>query len=117
MVSLLLSLVANKRLMMYVGIIVAVCLGLWLVRFDGYRDGVHDTTQKYEERIRQEKDRLEEANRSALAESQRRVNALLTIIQNRNEEINELRTQAEKDPSASDGALSADSVRRINRIR
>lgn len=109
-------LVANRRLLGYLFVITAICGILWFVHDSGYRDGVAATTAQFEKRIAEERKRVEAANAEAVQEAERRQAALLRIIQSRNAVINQLQLEAEKDPSANDGALSDDSVQRINKI-
>jgi hypothetical protein len=113
----MLALLHNPRYVLAgVGLVAVIATGWWL-HHTGYTSGVKETTERYESRIEEERRRLEEANRLALDEAQRRLSLLLEAIRSRNEQIETLQKEAQDDPSANDGALSPDSVRRINRVR
>jgi len=106
------SYVVLRKLMPYIAIVV-VALTIYI---SGYRSGVSNTTAKYETRIMEERARLVEANIESLrlaAETQRELTERLT---ERDAEIQVLHAEAASDPDAQRRAISADSVRRINRI-
>lgn len=105
------SMLVLRKLLPYLAI-VAVAL---VIYYSGYRSGVDNTTTKYETRIVEERARLVEANIEALRLAAETERSLLDRLNERDAEIVVLHREAASDPDAQRRALSADSVRRINR--
>lgn len=108
---------AGRRFLPYIVAIIALMGAYFLIRADAYDDGVKDTTAKYEIAIREERERLIEANKKALEEARAREAELNRLIRERNAKISELSEQAASDPNADRPAVSIDGVFRLNRIR
>lgn len=88
----------------------------YYIRWDAYNDGVDDTTERYEQLIQDERDRLQAANTAALEESRRMIAALQAQLRQRNQTLLELQREAAEDPNADRPAIGLDSVLRLNRI-
>lgn len=110
-------LLANVRLLGYLFVISALLGSGWFLHHSGYNKGVSVTTLQYETKIEAERNRISIANKAALKQAEQRQAILLNSLRSREDEIEKLRQEAEADPSANDGALSVDSVRRINQIK
>lgn len=95
----------------------ALILGMgWWIFHSGYSKGVDDTVQKYEVKIQVERERQRSANRDALVKAQEGEANLRRLLSERNATIKILTEEADKDPNASRPAVSANSVRRIDRV-
>lgn len=113
----MLAWVVLRRVLPYIiGIIVILGVGYWIHQ-SGYRSGVDVTTRMYEQKIQEERERLLAANNAAQEEARKRLASLQQSLSERNDTIRLLMQEAYSDPAAGNSAFSADSVRRINRIR
>lgn len=109
--------VVFKRFLPYIlGIILILGMGWW-IHTSGYRSGVDDTTEAYEQRIEEERERLLIANQEAQEAARKKLVELQKLLSERNEVIKNLMREAFNDPNAGNVAIGADSVRRIDRIR
>jgi len=109
--------VVIARVLTY-GLIILFIVGVYFyIRWDAYNDGVEDTTLKYQVIIQVERDRISEANQSALDASNSRIVELQRLLRNINEELSEIQREAEQDPNAARPSLGIGSVQRLNRLR
>ena len=109
--------VVVARILPYVlGMLLLVAAYLY-IRWDAYNEGVEDTTAKYEELIREERQRVLEANSEALENARSRISELRGLLSERDAEVLELQRQASEDPNADRPAIGSGSVQRLNRVR
>lgn len=106
------SLLVLRKLAPYIAIVVVA----FAVYYSGYRSGVSNITAKYETKIMEERARLVEVNIEALRIAAETETVLQEKLNQRDAEIQVLHSEAASDPDAQRRAISADSVRRINRI-
>lgn len=106
-----------KRLLPYIfGILLILGVGYWIYD-SGYDSGVRNTTEMYEEKIQQERERLLAANRAAQEAAKKKEAELQRLLSERNDTIKLLMQEAFNDPNAGNLSIGTDSVRRIDRIR
>ena len=103
--------------MRYVLIVLSVVISFIGVYVYGYNVGEDDTRHKYEAVIAEEQKRLAKEKRDALEDAARRIEHLETVISVRDATLERLIDEASQDPNADNGAISDDSVRRLNRVR
>lgn len=112
----LLMVVLRRYLPYILALAVILGMGFW-IHGKGYRSGVAETVAKYEQQIQKERERLVAANKAALDSAKQREAELRKLLSERNVTVRQLLQEAVSDPGAGNVAVSADSVRRINRIR
>ena len=95
---------------------IAIVMVALAIFYSGYRKGVEKTRAAYETRIMEERVRLMAANETALIEAAAREVALARQLSEQDAIIQDMAIEAASDVHAARPALSADSVRRINRI-
>ncbi len=101
-----------KKFLPYIAIVVVAAV----LFYAGYNKGVSVTTAAYQERIMEERVRLMAANETALTEAAAREVDLARKLSERDGIIQDMAAEATADVHAHRPALSASSVRRINRI-
>ena len=106
------SLLVLRKLLPYLAVVV-IALTIY---YAGYRKGVDNTISLYEARIMEERTRIAAANIEALRLATETEQRLLERLSERDAKIKVLQAEASSDPDAHRRAISADSVRRINRI-
>ena len=106
------SMLVLRKFLPYI-LIVVVAVGIY---FYGYSKGVSVTEAAYQEVIMAERVRLMTANETALAEARSREVDLARGLNERDATIRQLAEEASTDTHAARPALSAGSVRRIDRI-
>lgn len=81
-----------------------------------YNEGASDKDAEYQKIIQEERTRLEEANRLALEEAEKRLEELRRTLEARNAQLKDIVRQAGEDPDATLESLGPSSLRRLNRI-
>lgn len=110
------SRVVLKEVLPYIILIATLVGAYFYIRNDAYNDGVADTVLKYENAIQNERERLSAANEAALREARAKEAELSRLLRERDDTISQLEDEANLDPDANRPAISAGSVRRINRV-
>lgn len=109
--------VASNPFMRYVAGALSVLLIAYGLHLWGYIRGGVDKAEEYEEKIAAETQRLLDEKQLAEQDAQRRILELIAQIQERDNELEHIRTEAGEDPNAARPSLGLDSVRRLNRGR
>ena len=112
----MLSRVVLMRLLPYAVLIAALVGAYFYVSSVAYNNGVEDTTLKYENAIKNERERLQVANEAATQEARRKEVELNILLRERNATISQLLQDSLSDPLASRPSIFIDGVRRIDRI-
>lgn len=109
------GLFASRAIWYLLGIL--VLLGtIWLYGNNQYRLGFDDAKKRYELRIAEERQRIEEANRKALEEAEVLIQDLNRTLEQRDATLRSIRRKAQEGPGADAESLSRDRVRQLNRI-
>lgn len=93
-------------------VIIAFIGGIY---FFGYINGSNDKDAEYQVVIKEERSRIAEINKAVLAKAIQREAKLKTLLELRDEQLQELAKAALEDPNAGNFSITLDSVLRINR--
>ena len=104
------------RFLPYIAGVAALSGVTWFIYDSGFDNGVEKTKSSYEKIIKQERERLQEANRIALEEARKNIATLEARLEARRAQIRLLISEAAQDPDASNDAIGSSSVSRINRV-
>ena len=97
-----------------VEVLVIGCLAGTYIK--GRWEGAAAKDAQYQIVIEEERNRIDDINKKALQDAITEIERLKEVVAVRNAEIGFILSEAADDMDAARGALSADSVRRINRI-
>lgn len=109
--------VALRPFLPYVVGIAGIAAIVYMIDDRAFNSGVRKTVERYEEAMREERERLREANDAALEAARQREQALRDQLEARNAEIQRILEEGLSDPDAGRRAIGPDSVSRINRVR
>ena len=98
------------------GVVVVLGIAGWQIDARAYDRGFADAEQQWQERLDQELERQEDANREAMRIAQERIELLQAAKDVRDATIARLIQEAAQDPDADRPAVSTGSVRRLNSI-
>lgn len=109
--------VVLRPILPYIAGIAGIAAIVYMIDDRAFRSGVLKTTERYEEAMREERERLQQANDEALEAARVVEQELRDQLEARNAEIQRILEEGLSDPDAGRRAIGPDSVSRINRVR